>query len=44
MANDYKCGVCGDLVGNPHPRAYEDGGKYGRGIIAAQYQAGKQCR
>ena len=35
-----KCGVCGDAYGDVEPRQHEDGGKYGKGIITAQYQPG----
>ena len=35
-----KCGVCGDAYGDVEPRQHEDGGKYGKGIITAQYQSG----
>jgi len=35
-----KCGLCGDPFGNPEPRAHEDGGKYGKGIIVGLYQSG----
>ena len=36
-----KCGVCGDAFGDVEPRQHEDGGKYGKGIITAQYQPGQ---
>merc|ERR1719394_977138 len=36
-----KCGVCGDAYGDVEPRQHEDGGKYGKGIITAQYQPGQ---
>ena len=39
--NGGKCGLCGDPVGNKEPRLHEDGGKYGKGIIVGQYQAGQ---
>jgi hypothetical protein len=35
------CGVCGDPVGNPVPRANEKGGQYDKGIIVATYNAGQ---
>ena len=35
-----KCGVRGDAFGDVEPRQHEDGGKYGKGIITAQYQPG----
>ena len=36
-----KCGVCGDGFGITEPRPHEDGGKYGKGIIASQFQPGQ---
>ena len=36
-----KCGVCGDGFGITEPRPNEDGGKYGKGIIAKQFQPGQ---
>ncbi|XP_044264652.1 uncharacterized protein LOC123011330 [Tribolium madens] len=35
-----KCGVCGDKYDDPHPQANENTGKYGQGIIAAEYKSG----
>ena len=35
-----KCGVCGDRYNEPHPQPNENTGKYGQGIIAAEYTAG----
>ncbi|XP_042204853.1 uncharacterized protein LOC121854322 isoform X1 [Homarus americanus] len=35
--NDGKCGVCGDNWADPQPRDNEAGGKYGKGIIVANY-------
>ena len=43
IQNDYKCGLCGDPVGHPEPRAHEDGGKWGKGIIAGKYVAGESA-
>jgi len=40
--NGGKCGLCGDPYGSPQPREHEDGGKYGKGIIVAQYRGGEQ--
>ena len=40
-ANDGKCGVCGDDYNDPQPRANENGGKYGQGVIAATYTQGQ---
>jgi len=42
IANDYKCGVCGDNYKDQRPRENELGGKWGRtGIIPRTYQAGE---
>jgi hypothetical protein len=38
--NGGKCGVCGDVYTAPHPQPNENTGKYGQGIIAAEYSAG----
>lgn len=38
---DTRCGICGDPVDDPTPRANEHGGKYGRGIISATYTSGQ---
>lgn len=38
--NGGKCGVCGDSYSDPHPQDNENTGRYGKGIIAAKYQAG----
>ncbi|KAJ8976416.1 hypothetical protein NQ317_005336 [Molorchus minor] len=38
--NGGKCGVCGDAFTDPHPQNNENTGKYGNGIIAAQYESG----
>ncbi|KAJ3649525.1 hypothetical protein Zmor_021265 [Zophobas morio] len=35
-----KCGPCGDRYDSPHPQDNENGGKYGRGVIAAEYTVG----
>lgn len=35
------CGLCGDPFSSPTPRANEHGGRYGRGVIAANYSAGQ---
>lgn len=41
MANDYKCGVCGDNYADVRPRDNELGGKYGsHGIIPRTYASG----
>ncbi len=37
---DTRCGPCGDPVQDPRPRENEDGGRYGRGVIARNYAAG----
>ena len=39
ISQNYKCGVCGDSVGATEPRNHEDRGKFGLGIVAAQYEA-----
>ncbi|RXG66862.1 hypothetical protein Avbf_17296 [Armadillidium vulgare] len=39
-ANGGKCGVCGDNYADPTPRAHEDGGMYGNGIITREYKVG----
>ena len=41
QTNGGKCGLCGDPVTDPEPRAHEDGGKWGKGIIVAQYFSGQ---
>ncbi|KAL7645366.1 UNVERIFIED_CONTAM: hypothetical protein RMT77_003752 [Armadillidium vulgare] len=43
VENGGKCGVCGDNYADPTPRAHEDGGKYGRGIITREYKVGDQA-
>lgn len=40
--NGGKCGICGDNYADPVPRANEDGGIYGSGIVAKSYAAGGQ--
>lgn len=35
------CGICGDPWVDPVPRANENGGIYGQGIIARTYSAGQ---
>lgn len=39
--NDTRCGICGDPVDDPTPRAHEHGGRFGRGIISATYTSGQ---
>jgi len=36
-----ECGVCGDALSDPAPRANEVGGTFYRGIITGQYKAGQ---
>lgn len=36
-----KCGLCGDSYGDATPRAHENGGVYGNGIIVRNYTAGE---
>lgn len=40
--NGGKCGPCGDDWRDPVPRGNENGGKYGNGIIVANYTAGSE--
>lgn len=35
------CGVCGDIASEDVPRANENGGTYGRGIITGVYRPGQ---
>ncbi|RZC34660.1 Chitin bind 3 domain containing protein [Asbolus verrucosus] len=35
-----KCGPCGDRYDDPHPQNNENTGKFGRGVIVAQYTSG----
>ncbi|XP_067120078.1 uncharacterized protein [Centruroides vittatus] len=39
--NNGKCGICGDPWDAPEPRANEDGGLYGNGIVTRQYKMGQ---
>ncbi|XP_003745551.1 uncharacterized protein LOC100901357 [Galendromus occidentalis] len=39
--NGGRCGVCGDPWDVPTPRANEDGGRYGRGVIVRKYYQGE---
>ncbi|XP_047535430.1 uncharacterized protein LOC125069871 [Vanessa atalanta] len=39
--NNGKCGICGDAFDLSEPRPHEIGGKYGLGIIVAEYEAGQ---
>ncbi|KAJ8963265.1 hypothetical protein NQ318_018732 [Aromia moschata] len=38
--NGGKCGVCGDPYQEPHPQAHENTGKYGEGVVVAEYASG----
>lgn len=38
--NGGKCGECGDNYALPRPRANENGGVYGKGVIVKKYKAG----
>ncbi|CAG7634285.1 unnamed protein product [Allacma fusca] len=38
--NDTRCGICGDPITDKVPRPNENGGIYGKGIIAGRYTAG----
>ncbi|XP_043286014.1 uncharacterized protein [Venturia canescens] len=40
--NKGKCGVCGDNYADERPRANENGGKYGTGVIVETYKAGSE--
>jgi hypothetical protein len=37
-----KCGPCGDVYSDPHPQDNENTGKYGQGIVVAEYTAGSE--
>jgi len=39
-ANGGRCGICGDNYADPIPRANENHGTYGRGIISRNYNVG----
>lgn len=41
VKNDMKCGVCGDNYKDARPRDNENGGKYGVGVVVANYKAGQ---
>ncbi|CAL1280997.1 unnamed protein product [Larinioides sclopetarius] len=41
QVNKGKCGICGDAWDLPEPRPNEDGGKYGKGVIARTYKSGE---
>jgi len=38
--NGGRCGICGDNFADPTPRANENGGEFGRGIVSKIYNAG----
>ena len=38
--NQGRCGECGDEWSIPRPRQNDEGGKYGKGIIARNYTQG----
>uniref|UniRef100_A0A1L8E399 Putative chitin binding domain protein n=1 Tax=Nyssomyia neivai TaxID=330878 RepID=A0A1L8E399_9DIPT len=38
--NGGKCGLCGNDFRDPMPRAHENGGKYGKGFVVANYPRG----
>ena len=38
--NKGRCGLCGDAWDLPEPRPHEDGGRFGRGYISAEYLIG----
>lgn len=44
MFNAKGCGLCGDPITSPTPRAHELGGIYGKGPIAKTYQPGSYIR
>ncbi|XP_032663234.1 uncharacterized protein LOC116840526 [Odontomachus brunneus] len=39
--NGGKCGLCGDDWSRPQPRANENGGLYGNGVIVSEYKKGQ---
>jgi hypothetical protein len=39
---DGKCGICGDSYGDPRPRAHENGGILGDGLIVGEYKMGSE--
>ncbi|CAG7717582.1 unnamed protein product [Allacma fusca] len=39
--DDNRCGICGDPLSDPVPRPNENGGKFGKGIIAGRYSPGE---
>ncbi|XP_023246710.1 uncharacterized protein LOC106644009 [Copidosoma floridanum] len=41
VQNDGKCGPCGDNWNKTQPRANENGGTYGRGVIVRKYSPGE---
>ncbi len=38
--NQGRCGECGDIWSAPRPRANDEGGLYGRGVMAKNYTQG----
>lgn len=38
--NGGRCGLCGDDYRSPTPRAHENGGTYGNGVIVRTYRSG----
>jgi len=42
--NNGRCGECGDTWSLPRPRANDEGGTYGRGIISQNYKMGSYVR
>nr|XP_045615997.1 uncharacterized protein LOC123769085 [Procambarus clarkii] len=40
--NDGNCGVCGDNWADPRPRENEAGGRYGTGVIVADYTVNQE--
>lgn len=39
--NGGRCGVCGDDWRLPEPRPHERGGRFGRGVVTADYSEGQ---
>ena len=44
VKNGMKCGVCGDNYKASRPRANENTGRYGKGVIVKKYQSGQVWR
>jgi len=42
VANDLRCGICGDDFADAKPREHETGGLYAKGIIVREYNQGDE--